>query len=396
MQALLSRARSGLAFVRRVLRRIVTGTVEIAEDTRDWIIGTILTILQLFFLGVILIASAFVIYSLLYWLLVPTTLHRVRLFFDYGAHSQLEERYTHLADKEQFALPRAGIDFLATHTYWNATNADGAAHSRFLASGQKYDFILTLDMPETKVNFDIGMFMAETRLRTADGGIVAKSARPLILRQYSWLIQSGQTILWFLPLLFGVMEQTQSVSVVCIDGFVEAYQTPLAGAEIILSHPRVQIYTATLSVVAQLEGIRYYMYHWFLLSAIIGVGTIAAIEVIFLMGIYVALSDMGGDDDDSDDSDRFDGDHDARPDGGGREEMRASEGAERAFQEQLYGDEERRSSEGAEGAAQEQRYGEGAGVEDEAGGGFDFDGGGALRRRAVGGGGAGGNGAGRA
>ena len=71
------------------------------------------------------------------------------------------------------------------------------------------------------------------------------------------------------------------------DRFKESRAQPLSAITITLSDETVEIYGATLTVTARLRGLRYYMYHWFWVSAIVGIGSIIVGEVIIVAAVYV-------------------------------------------------------------------------------------------------------------
>ena len=86
--------------------------------------------------------------------------------------------------------------------------------------------------------------------------VLAKSKRPLMLQHYPPFVRAARVLLLFLPHVFGVVWQHQEISTVCIDGFLEGYKHPFAVANISLSHSSLQLSSASLSIVAQLSGIR--------------------------------------------------------------------------------------------------------------------------------------------
>ena len=126
-------------------RQRIERSWKLAEDTRDWLLRAVLIARQLLLLFGVLLCSSLVLYLLLYNLLVPTALHQAPLFFDYG-------------EPNTKTSPTAAVDFLAEHKGWEATElaVQGKATKRLLAPGQKYDFVVSLELPQSPTNYDIG------------------------------------------------------------------------------------------------------------------------------------------------------------------------------------------------------------------------------------------------
>jgi hypothetical protein len=65
--------------------------------------------------------------------------------------------------------------------------------------------------------------------------------------------------------------------------------TPFDDITVVLSHPKIQIYNSKLVVVTELKGITYYMYHWLLFSASVGVSAIALIQLFIIAIISILI-----------------------------------------------------------------------------------------------------------
>lgn len=142
-----------------------------------------------------------------------------------------------------------------------------------LTSGVYYDVMMRLELPESPANVDAGVFMVSTSLLSASGSELVASARPAMLRYRSPLLRTLHTTVFALPLLLGIMEQKQTLQVALIELALDSSQTPVTQAvvRIVSRHP-LEIYQASISIAAHFTGLRYYMYHHWLLSAIFGIG----------------------------------------------------------------------------------------------------------------------------
>ncbi|XP_060574237.1 seipin-like isoform X2 [Ruditapes philippinarum] len=137
--------------------------------------------------------------------------------------------------------------------------------------GQSYRIVLDLDVPESDVNRNIGMFMIEMRLYNKRGEVVQTSARATSVRYKSDLLRTLETFA-FLPLfLFGYMHQKQFLHVDLFPDFMDNAYNPTVGLVVEVQSKKVEVYTAVLKVFAQFSGIRYFLYYWPLTSAVIGI-----------------------------------------------------------------------------------------------------------------------------
>ncbi|XP_051774505.1 BSCL2 lipid droplet biogenesis associated, seipin, like isoform X1 [Ctenopharyngodon idella] len=137
--------------------------------------------------------------------------------------------------------------------------------------GQPYRITLELEMPESPANQELGMFLVKIAPYSKAGQIVDVSARSAILHYRSSLLQALGTVVFSPMLLTGASEQKQSVSVELYSEFKDDSYKPTVGAVIEIHSQRIQIYRAHLFIFAHFTGIRYLLYHFPLISALIGV-----------------------------------------------------------------------------------------------------------------------------
>jgi hypothetical protein len=166
---------------------------------------------------------------------------------------------------------------------------------------------LFLTMPKSDKNYDIGMFMVNVKLYTHSGQLMATCFRPGIVQIPYPLQRALDTYIWSWSLVFGYKRDTQTLDFRCFDGFIESSQHPSTTVEVLfynglhansilailvpcfylivtfftqveLSDKKIQIYSASVSIVSRLHGFRYLMYHWFISSAVLAVLNIAIFE----------------------------------------------------------------------------------------------------------------------
>ncbi|ROI37384.1 Seipin [Anabarilius grahami] len=143
--------------------------------------------------------------------------------------------------------------------------------NQVMTYGQPYRITLELEMPESLANQELGMFLVKIAPYSKAGQIVDVSARSAMLHYRSSLLQALGTVVFSPMLLTGASEQKQSVSVELYSEFKDDSYKPTVGAVIEIHSQRIQIYRAHLFIFAHFTGIRYLLYHFPLISALIGV-----------------------------------------------------------------------------------------------------------------------------
>jgi hypothetical protein len=230
-----------------------------------------------------LFAVATIIYGILYYLVIPSTLHEQEIFFDYGNHAALSKRGEGLV-----TLPTAILNLSLAEHQWESSPLIEAPprKERALVPGVKYDVYIEMRVPQSARNIDIGMFMVTTTLNSTKGEFLAASSRPQIVKDAHPLIEWASALVFLFPYAFGLTEPSQSILVQAMNGFRESQTYPLASVTISLNHPEVQIYEANLTIIAQLTGVRYLMYHWTFSTAILVILNLVFMEAMGLLILY--------------------------------------------------------------------------------------------------------------
>uniref|UniRef100_A0A2K5ELJ5 Seipin n=1 Tax=Aotus nancymaae TaxID=37293 RepID=A0A2K5ELJ5_AOTNA len=84
---------------------------------------------------------------------------------------------------------------------------------RVPVDGQPYRVTLELELPESPVNQDLGMFLVTISCYISGGRIISTSSRPVMLRYRSDLLRMLHTLVFSSLLLFGFAEQKQMLEV---------------------------------------------------------------------------------------------------------------------------------------------------------------------------------------
>ena len=192
-----------------------------------------------------ILAASFTLYSLLYWMVIPETLFARPLLFEH----QAPERHAtvRLADTDE-----------KRKDLWPVS--------------APFDLQLELVMAESKTNIAAGVFTVTVELIGANGTIGETVARSCFLGYRNRLHRFIRTVLFALPMLLGMLEESQLVSLPLLAKYVE--RDPLVAARVIMPSV-VQIYSATLRIEVHLTGFRYAIRAFWLPAALNGVSLFA-------------------------------------------------------------------------------------------------------------------------
>ncbi|KAF5908935.1 seipin-like isoform X1, partial [Clarias magur] len=153
-----------------------------------------------------------------------------------------------------------------------------------LMYGQPYRVSLELEMPESPVNEQLGMFLVKMSCYTKEGKTMSTVTRSAMLHYRSSLLQTLSTLVFSPVLLTGLSEQKQLIEVELFSDYKSDSYQPTIGAVIEIQSRHVQIYSAQLRIHAHFTGIRYLLYNFPLTSAVLGVAsnfTFLSVIVLF-------------------------------------------------------------------------------------------------------------------
>ncbi|XP_043279402.1 seipin [Venturia canescens] len=168
---------------------------------------------------------------------------------------------------------------------------------QILMVGQPYKVNLNLEMPESPANKELGMFMVCAQLKSRDGVLVDKSCRSAMLHYRSTLLHLLTTFTFSPMLIFGSAEEKQYVTLELFGNFEEDQSHPVTVVHVEIQSRHIEFYSATLGINAHLSGLRYLMFHWPILSAIVGIGTnLFFIALVCILSyLHFAYEETAGD-----------------------------------------------------------------------------------------------------
>uniref|UniRef100_A0A3P8SUD3 Seipin n=1 Tax=Amphiprion percula TaxID=161767 RepID=A0A3P8SUD3_AMPPE len=229
---------------------------------------TLLQAAVLFSVLVLLLWVSIFLYGSFYYSYMPTVSFSTPVHFYYTSDCGA-------SDSALCSFPTANISFMKNE------------RNQVMANGQPYRVSLELEMPESPVNEQLGMFMVKMSCYTKGGQTVSSVGRSTMLHYRSNLLQTLSTLLFSPFLLTGMTEQKQLIEVELFSDYkTNAYQ-PTVGAVIEIQSRRVQIYSSQLRIHAYFTGIRYVLYNFPLTSAVIGVATNFAFLSVIVLFSYL-------------------------------------------------------------------------------------------------------------
>ncbi|XP_068614452.1 seipin-like [Brachionichthys hirsutus] len=215
--------------------------------------------------------------------------------------------YLSYMPKTAFSLPvyyyfRTGCEspalFLCSYPVANVSLIRNNQHVHtVLTFGQPYQISLHLEMPDSPANQELGMFMIKSTCFSVDGGSASSSAHtrsPLasasssrftMLRYHSDLLRNLNLLLWLPAFLGGVAEQKQELEVELYSSYMNSPYDPATSVVIEILSNKVQIYSSQLHIHPIFTGIRYLLFHFPILSAVVGVSS-----NFFFLSLLLGLS----------------------------------------------------------------------------------------------------------
>ncbi|XP_069018025.1 seipin-like [Embiotoca jacksoni] len=217
---------------------------------------------------VLLLWVAIFLYGSFYYSYMPTVSFSTPVYFYHTADCDASE-------SAFCSFPTANISFMKNE------------RDQVMANGQPYRVSLELEMPESPVNEQLGMFMVKMSCFTKGGKTVSSVGRSTMLHYRSSLLQTLSTLLFSPFLLTGMAEQKQLIDVELFSDYKTNAYEPTVGAVIEIHSKRVQIYSSQLRIHAYFTGIRYVLYNFPLTSAVIGVATNFAFLSVIVLFSYL-------------------------------------------------------------------------------------------------------------
>merc|ERR1719341_1799903 len=215
----------------------------LAAKTSDMMVSLLSTILTV----VLVLAVSVFLYGTFYYAYMPVEMHNLPVHLQFQPCSGTTDRCSH---------PTANI---ALRRYQK------------LLQGQPYSISLNLEIPDSPVNEDLGMFMSCLTISSTKGDLIGEACKSSISEYRSSLLRTMETISYSPALLTGWSAQKQEVHINYFSNFQTDPHTPAEVITVEIKSKYLQISEASLQIHAELNGLRHLMYRhpWF--SSFLGV-----------------------------------------------------------------------------------------------------------------------------
>jgi len=194
----------------------------------------------------------------------------------------------------QLYVPALGAEYPLHFNFSNKTENPVATVPISLARNQEYDATVMLELPESPVNYQIGMFMVQLDLlpdKLEKTSSRTLSRRPCVVHYKSDLLLMFETIFFAIPLVLGLTEQKQTHRIKVIDAALNSRATPFTVAKVALSDPSILVHAASIRFDIQLHNLRYLMYYYPFTTAAVSIAIMSAAGMLALAALYFQLMD---------------------------------------------------------------------------------------------------------
>lgn len=158
--------------------------------------------------------------------------------------------------------------------------------SQQMMVGQPYHINVRLDMPETPRNQDLGIFMICVDMKDKENLLKSHSCRSTMLRYRSPWLKNLKTILFWPFYLFSYREEKQDLDVELFTKYVDT-TNPVTDIYVEIQSKVVEFYGVSLHISAHFTGLRYIIFNFPVLSAMVGIASnFFALVIITLMLWY--------------------------------------------------------------------------------------------------------------
>ncbi|KAG1672253.1 Seipin [Nymphon striatum] len=200
-------------------------------------------------------------YATIYYYMIPASSHvlPIHLEFNPACGSNEDGEYRGYRGNPDVNYPTAVIPLMK-----NSQNQ--------LMPGILYKVSLEMELPESKVNRDLGMFSVKVFSFDHNSEPIHSSTRSAMLHYKSFFVQLLQTIFFAPSFIMGRSEEKQKINIAMFEDFTVEPFAKIEGIKVVVKSCNIQIYDVVLKIEANLSGLRYYMLHWPLISASVGIG----------------------------------------------------------------------------------------------------------------------------
>lgn len=155
---------------------------------------------------------------------------------------------------------------------------------QLMMMGQPYIITVKLELPESPRNQELGMFMICIDMKDKESALKAHSCRSAMLRYRSPWLQKLKTIFLMPFFIMGWDEEKQVLDIEMFTNYVDS-RSPVTDIYVEIQSKVVEFYSVTVQIAAHFTGLRYLMFNFPVISALVGIG----MNLSFLMFITFVI-----------------------------------------------------------------------------------------------------------
>jgi len=210
--------------------------------------------------GVLVFVLSVFLYSTLYYAYMPVEMHNIPIHLQFQPCEETNDRCS---------FPTAKLIL---------------QRNQKLLQGQTYSISLNLEIPDSPINENHGMFMTCLNISSSSGQKIGESCKSSISQYRSPLLRTMETVTYSPTLLTGLSVQKQDIHINYFSNFQTFPLTPAEVIDVEIKSKVLQVTEASLEIHAELKGLRHLMYRHPWISSFLGVSTnILILSTILLM-----------------------------------------------------------------------------------------------------------------
>ena len=154
-------------------------------------------------------------------------------------------------------------------------------------AGQQYTLTLSLEMPESDNNKNLGMFMSCVQLLSTEKIPVRNACRSSMLKYRSEIIRKLELFFAWPIILTGYSDEKQWIHIQLLDDFLDDPIVPATSIDFQLMSRYAEVYSATFQIQAKFSGLRYLMYFYPITAGIFGISlNLSILAALFILTWY--------------------------------------------------------------------------------------------------------------
>jgi len=241
------------------IRNTVTNTAAKSKVLTDKSSHMLMSFLSTILTGVLVLALSVFLYATFYYAYMPVEMHHIPIHLQFQPCRDTSTRCS---------FPAANLSL---------------SRNQKLHQGQTYSISLRLEIPDSPINENHGMFMTCLKISTAVGEQIGESCKSSISQYRSPLLRTMETVTYSLTLLTGWSSQKQDIHINYFSNFQTDPRTPAERINVEIQSKHLEVSEASLEIHAELKGLKYLMYRHPWISSFFGVSTFISILATIIL-----------------------------------------------------------------------------------------------------------------